>query len=228
MMTANSGAHRLRRAVTTPLLATLLLLASTFAAQVAHAGIILGDTVNVAVYAPSRSELCFLCGGTTQVNVAEGSGDAVEPYLAGGNWFEVDIDPTNISITFNRDIAWQSGDFIGLVISDIDWLEGAVRSIPGASLVASGANGSLPALSMQFNERLQHTDSTVELNWQGLTIAAGTRFEISLQAMTMPPAQGQMPPVDVPEPGPLLLLAALLALAMGRRMSLVRRLTAGN
>jgi len=214
-------------AVLTPLVVAGALLAGLFGAPVANAGIILGDRVDMGIYAPTENELCFLCGGITTVIVEDGDGDSVEPYLSGAGWFDVDINPTSISIRFNRDIAWQSGDFIGLVISDIDWLEGSVRAIPGASLLASGAAGALPELTAEFNNRLRHTDSSVVLNWQGLSIAAGTRFEISLQAMAaaQPPAM-QTPPVmqtppgavDVPEPAALFLLLALLAVAGARQL----------
>lgn len=196
------------------LMRTLLLGSALLGASGAHAGIILGDVVDVGVYAPSRSEPCFLCGGITQVAVEAGDADTIEPYLAGGGWFEVNVDPTSISISFNRDISWQSGNFIGLVISDIDWLEGAVRAIPGATLSAMDANGLLPALTSMMNARLDFTDSSIALNWEGLAFSAGTRFDIALQ--------GSGVPVQAPEPGVLLLLLTLLLLLAVRRFPRLR------
>ena len=182
-------------------------------ANAAQAGIIIGDSVDVAVHAPALGEVCFLCGGITQVTVADDASDTIEPYLAGGDWFQVDINSTSISISFNRDVSWQSGGFVGLVISDIDWLDGAMRVIPGVQLQTS-------LLSMaQVNSRLQHTDTSVAFNWQGMTIPAGTRFELSLAAVQpgLPP-----PSTSVPEPGTLFLLFGFGLLLLCRNVALPR------
>ncbi len=184
----------------------LLCLAFLFATAGANAGIVLGDSVDISIHAPTRDEPCFLCGGVTRVEVQEGAADAVEPYLPGDGWFQVNVDPERISIVFNRDVSWGSADFIGLVISDIDWLEGAVRAIPGAVLSAADSNGLLPALAAEMNARLEHSDTSVALNWQGLSVMAGTELTIALQA---------------PEPGALLLLLGLLAVIRFRPVTTV-------
>lgn len=190
--------------------AVLLLLAScALTAHSAQAGIILGDSVDVAMHAPTLGEVCFLCGGVTQVSVADDASDAIEPYLPGGGWFQVDINSNSIAISFERDLAWQSGGFVGLVISGIDWLEGRSRALPGVQL-----DTALLSLD-QVADRLSHTDSSVTFNWQGLVIPAGTRFEISLAAAA--------PPVtNVNEPAYLFLLLALLMLLLGRNLRVVR------
>ena len=100
------------------------------------------------------------------------------------------------------------------MISDIDWLEGAVRAIPGATLSAMDANGLLPALASMMNARLDFTDSSIALNWEGLAFSAGTRFDIALQ--------GSGVPVQAPEPGVLLLLLTLLFLLAVRRFPRLR------
>ena len=211
--------RRLGRLFLTPLLG----LGLCFASLQAHAGIILGDSVDVAIHAPTFGEVCFLCGGVTQVNVVEGDSDAIEPYLPGGNWFTVDVNSESISITFNRDLRWQSASFIGLVISDINFMEGAVSGIPGVVLSSPGANGLLPALSgPDAGGRLSFTDTSVALNWQGLFFPAGTELSLSLEAL---PA-GQMPgpdPMNVSEPGFLILFGALIMLWLRRLKHIARR-----
>lgn len=207
-------------------LAIVALLGCLLGVQQAQAGIIIGDSVDVAVHAPTLGEVCFICGGITQVTVVEGDGDSIEPYLPGSGWFDVDINSTSIAITFNRDISWQSGDFIGLVVSGIDWLEGAITAIPGASLMVSGTNGPLPALSgANGGGRLSYTDTSVALNWEGLSIAAGTTLNVSLAAAPQatdptPPPQAMPNPIDVSEPGFLVLLGGLAMLLFRQKKSL--------
>lgn len=195
------------RLISQALFAVLLALG----ANLAQAGVILGDSVDVAVHAPNLGEVCFLCGGVTRVSVTDDASDAVEPYLEGGDWFQVDVNSNSISISFNRDVSWQSGNFVGLVISDIDWLEGAVRSIPGAQLVTSLLS------SDQVNSRLQHTDTSVAFNWQGMTIPAGTRFDIQLAAASPIVVQPGVP-INVNEPSALLLLLGMAFLIVCRNI----------
>ena len=110
-------------------------------------------------------------GGPFDVLVQAGLGDLTQPYFPNSNWYSVDVEASSFSVLYGRAPSWSSAIFNGLIISDMDWI-GAPGSIVGVNVSTN--------LAGFDNSRVTFTADSVSINWQSLSFAAGTRWDIDL------------------------------------------------
>ena len=163
---------------------------------------LIGETVTMRHDFPN---LGTTISGPINVLVQAGAGDLAEPYTyLGENWYFVDMEASSFSVVYNRAPNWANAPFNGLIISDMDWV-----GIPG---FITGVDVSTNLAGFN-NNRVTFTANSVSINWQGLSFAIGTRWDIGLQTSH-----------KIPEPATLAFFAIGLA-GLGFMMRRRRRST---
>ncbi|HEV2674800.1 MAG TPA: PEP-CTERM sorting domain-containing protein [Aliidongia sp.] len=133
-----------------------------FAGSPAHAGLI-GDTVGVSYYYPTKSSLYQ--SNQTQVVTANG---ATFTNVDGGD-FNLTVSDGAITVAFNDAATWSQASFNGFDVTDVTHVLPTITIDPSTTMAGL------------TSDRLSESGNSFYVNWQGLSFSPGmiVRFDVA-------------------------------------------------